>query len=765
MRTSSVRMGRWLLLSDLHFKHQDLDRIRQTGRWIVAEAERNQVGRVVICGDLLTSRTMQPTHVLSACYRFISNLSDVVPHLHIVLGNHDLAYRRDYQTTALDALNIQRLAPYVSVHNTITRQEWDGRRVLLLPFREEQSELMKAVAALCPNEARETVCFAHLAINKAITQRYVVNADEEEPRPTNAITYRGLIGPDRFAALARTFTGHFHSHQTITQAKFCNDKDSLRGSITYLGSPLQLNWADLYDERRGVILFDSETLEHKLLINPHVVGYTTVTLQELLSDEVDEGRVKDKHVMILGKLNPFKYATARDRLLSLGVRGVRNWMPTNFTLRTGDLTSGGLGSSVPASDTEVPSLEQSTQDKTRAVAINDRMPDSTFYTEPDFKTCALDLMAEAREYVKSVDLGESLVLRRDDLVQVGQRMIQTSYDIADQYGEVSLGYEQFLEDSFQATSSKTATDSTRSSTNVFVAEPRSLTITNFLGVKNIININFRQDLTPGLTFLVGDNGSGKSTVMEAIVWCQFGRCIRAGLGVNDVVNDSTGKDCCVRLEFSNGYSITRYRKHKIHGNRVVVSLHGNEQTQLEHAEMRTTQAAINELLGTDYETYVRTVVLSDESAASFLSSTPTQRRNVIETSLGLSILDQCEEVMRQLLRDIGTDIDEVEKGLEGAVRTMEYTKRRLEDLTHTHAHLEAEANKTSLALEAAIQHHAAKKRLYQEHQTHFRYKSPQNVVDSSRQFLGLQEENLALELNMALYVHMSELCGKTEPQK
>ncbi|CAP71801.1 uncharacterized protein PODANS_6_7480 [Podospora anserina S mat+] len=77
MRITSFRTRRWLLLSDLHFKHQDLDRVRQMGRWIVAEAERNHVSRVVICGDLLISRTMQPTHVFSACYRFISHLSDV----------------------------------------------------------------------------------------------------------------------------------------------------------------------------------------------------------------------------------------------------------------------------------------------------------------------------------------------------------------------------------------------------------------------------------------------------------------------------------------------------------------------------------------------------------------------------------------------------------------------------------------------------------------------------------------------------------------
>lgn len=267
---------------------------------------------------------MQPTHVLSACYRFISLLSDVVPRVHIVLGNHDLAYRPDYQTTALNALNFKRLAPYVSLHSVVAHHEWNGRRVSLLPFREEQDELTDAVAALGPNEASKTAAFAHLAINKAITQRYVVGSGVDNPRVENSITHRGFKGPDRFASPARTFTGHFHSHQTITQEQSGSNKVDLRGSVTYLGSPLKLSWADLYDEQRGVVLFDPETLEHELLTNPHAVGYTTADLQQVLGGQVDEDAVTDKHVMLIGKLTHLKYVTARDKLLSLGVWSVRN---------------------------------------------------------------------------------------------------------------------------------------------------------------------------------------------------------------------------------------------------------------------------------------------------------------------------------------------------------------------------------------------------------------------------------------------------------
>lgn len=685
-----------MLLSDIHFRHHDRDRTWQTAKWIVAEAERNKITRAVICGDLLTSRTMQLTHVLSACYRFIGLLSDVVPRVHILLGNHDLSYRRDYQTTALAALGINRLAPYVSLHSGIAHHEWDGRRVLLLPFREDQNELTEAVTALGPNEASKTVAFAHLAINKAITQRHVINAGVDKPRVTSSVTYRGLTGPDQFASLARTFTGHFHSHQTIR-----NNVD-LQGSITYLGSPLQLSWADLNDEQRGVVLFDPEMLEHELLVNPHAVSYTTANIQQVLDGQVSKGAVVDKHVMLVGERNLLQYIMARDMLTSqqLEARSVRKWTPAGFALDADHTTFGGLGASVPESDAAVQLSETFTGDEEIPDMTRDDVSTDVNIESPAAK---LDLAAEARKYVESLELNENFLSRRDELVRVGQRIIQVSREMTDQDEEPELNHQDFLEQSSQAVGTKTATEVAGPSTHVFVAEPRKLTITNFLGVQGTITIDFRKDLPRGLAFLVGDNGSGKSTLVEAMVWCQFGRCIRSGLLVDDVINDNAKKDCSVILEFANGYTIARHRKHKIFGNRVIVSLRGEPQPQLELPDARTTQQAIDELLGTDYETYVRTVVLSHESAASFLSSTPAQRRNLIETSLGLSMLDQCGQVSRLLLKDVDKDVIEVQSKLKGVLMYMEHVERRLTEVSRTRKRLQKDTDEAGTSLATAVQ--------------------------------------------------------------
>ncbi|GAW14952.1 hypothetical protein ANO14919_043600 [Xylariales sp. No.14919] len=193
---------RWLLLSDIHFRLRDFERIRQTAEWIVSLTRQTPgISRVVVCGDVLTSRSMQPTAVLSAAYRFISDLSRSVPHVNVILGNHDLAYRRDYGTTALEALNMSHLRPFISLHDGVGSYNWDGRRVLVLPFREDQTELTTAVADLNPDEAAQTIAFAHLAINRAVTQRHVVRNDSGDTG--HSVRYQGLTGPDHFSALAR----------------------------------------------------------------------------------------------------------------------------------------------------------------------------------------------------------------------------------------------------------------------------------------------------------------------------------------------------------------------------------------------------------------------------------------------------------------------------------------------------------------------------------------------------------------------------------
>ncbi|KAH7145553.1 hypothetical protein B0J13DRAFT_607203 [Dactylonectria estremocensis] len=137
------------------------------------------------------------------------------------------------------------------------------------------------------------------------------------------------------------------------------------------------------------------------------------------------------------------------------------------------------------------------------------------------------------------------------------------------------------------------------------------------------------------------------------------------LAANDAVNDNVGKNSLVVLEFANGYTIARHRKHKSHGNCVVISLCG-ELPQL------------------------------DVSAAA------RPGRGVAWAIDAGSV-----RASRLLLRDVDKDVNEMESKLEGLLRIMEYIERRLEDLDRTQERLKEGAEESVVSLEATMQAHAA----------------------------------------------------------
>ena len=78
---------------------------------------------------------------------------------------------------------------------------------------------------------------------------------------------------------------------------------------------------------------------------------------------------------------------------------------------------------------------------------------------------------------------------------------------------------------------------------------KSVTYSNFLAVGNTpITINLNDANT---TLIIGSNGAGKSTVIEAIVFALFNKSFRK-VNKNQLINSINEKDCKVDLEFSIG---------------------------------------------------------------------------------------------------------------------------------------------------------------------------------------------------------------------
>lgn len=132
------------------------------------------------------------------------------------------------------------------------------------------------------------------------------------------------------------------------------------------------------------------------------------------------------------------------------------------------------------------------------------------------------------------------------------------------------------------------------------------------------------------------NMAGKSTIIEALVWCLYGRTIR-GLKHDGVVNRFVRNNCFVHAVFhiaGKTYSVRRYRKHKKQGNRLRVWAQGS---LISHRHEAETQSRLESLLGCDLQAFSNSVVFGGVRA--FASMSDAEQKKILESFLHFDKFD------------------------------------------------------------------------------------------------------------------------------
>lgn len=147
--------------------------------------------------------------------------------------------------------------------------------------------------------------------------------------------------------------------------------------------------------------------------------------------------------------------------------------------------------------------------------------------------------------------------------------------------------------------------------------------------------------------ITGPMASGKSSLIDAIAWCLYGRTARYGADSKGVI--SAGETLCeVALDFTVGGQLFRAVRRTGRTTESGLSeFMGDEWIQDESGSERLT-ARIEQLLGLDFDSFSKTVVLPQGRYAEFLSSEPSKRRELLEKILELGvykrIADRAKEV-------------------------------------------------------------------------------------------------------------------------
>jgi exonuclease SbcC len=174
--------------------------------------------------------------------------------------------------------------------------------------------------------------------------------------------------------------------------------------------------------------------------------------------------------------------------------------------------------------------------------------------------------------------------------------------------------------------------------------PLELQLRNFMCYREVEALDFRGI---HLACLAGDNGHGKSALLDAMTWALWGHT-RLGARRDDELIHLGQTEMEVEFTFAldgNRYRVIRKRDSRGRG-QSALELQGWDQQAfrpLTEPTIRDTQARINELLRMDYETFINSAFLLQGRADEFTIKPPAERKRILGDILGLSIYDEYEE--------------------------------------------------------------------------------------------------------------------------
>lgn len=217
----------------------------------------------------------------------------------------------------------------------------------------------------------------------------------------------------------------------------------------------------------------------------------------------------------------------------------------------------------------------------------------------------------------------------------------------------------------------------------------SLTVKNFMSVGNSTQaLDFNRN---DLTLVLGENldtgggdhgarnGTGKTTIINALSYALYGLAL-TNIRRDNLVNKTNGKNMLVTCGFEYGgrqYRVERGRKPNV----LKFYIDGEEQEAQDTAQgdSRETQKAIEELLGMSHEMFKHVVALNTYTNP-FLSLKHNDQRVIIEQLLGITLLSEKADQLKEQLRINKDLITQEEYKIKSIVDANEKIRDQIESL-------------------------------------------------------------------------------------
>jgi len=218
---------------------------------------------------------------------------------------------------------------------------------------------------------------------------------------------------------------------------------------------------------------------------------------------------------------------------------------------------------------------------------------------------------------------------------------------------------------------------------------KDLTVKNFMSVGNQTQaVNFGKE---NLTLVLGENldqggddngsrnGTGKTTIVNALSFALFGNAL-TNIKKDNLINKINNKNMLVTLAFEKdgiNYRIERGRKPTLMRFFVDDVEQEGEETDDAQGDMRETQKDIDELFGMSHDMFKHIVALNTYTEP-FLSMRANDQRVIIEQLLGITILSEKAETLKELVKQTkdaiiqeSADIEATKKANEGIQKSID----------------------------------------------------------------------------------------------
>jgi DNA repair exonuclease SbcCD ATPase subunit len=223
---------------------------------------------------------------------------------------------------------------------------------------------------------------------------------------------------------------------------------------------------------------------------------------------------------------------------------------------------------------------------------------------------------------------------------------------------------------------------------------------NFLSTGNVFTeVNLQEHPN---TLIIGENGAGKSTILDALHYSLYGKPFRK-VKKDQLINSVNRRECITEIELTvNGklYKVVRGMKptiFEIYEDGLLVDQNAASKDYQEHLE--------NNILRMNAKSFSQIVILGSSSFVPFMQLTTAVRREVIEDLLDIRIFSAMQSLLKERISTNKEEISLNNKDIDSIHELIKLQEEQVKrDKEHTQGKLEDHRNRIAQLEDVIIQH-------------------------------------------------------------